>query len=120
MARVLVLDDEPTISMMLQDWLTDLSCETVGPAYSVEGALALIETACPDAAILDLCVRDEKSYPVATSLRARQVPFAFATGYGDEVLVDAFKDEIIVSKPFDFAEIKDVLAKLLGHDGQTS
>jgi CheY-like chemotaxis protein len=114
MARVLVLEDEPTISMMLQDWLTELNCETVGPAYCVKDALAFIDTACPDAAILDLLVRDETSYAVASSLRARRVPFAFATGYGDQGVVDAFKHEIIVSKPFDFADIKDVLAKLLG------
>jgi CheY-like chemotaxis protein len=120
MARILVLDDEPTISMMLQDWLTELNCETVGPAYSVEGALTLIETACPDAAILDLSVRDETSYAVATSLRARRVPFAFATGHGGQGVVDAFKHEIILSKPFDFADIKDVLVKLLGHGSQTS
>jgi len=120
MARVLVLDDEAAISMMLQDWLTELNCETVGPAYCVKDALTLIDTACPDAAILDLCVRNETSYAVATSLRARRVPFAFATGYGDSSIAAAFQDEIIVSKPFDFAKIKEVLAKLLRQGSQTS
>jgi CheY-like chemotaxis protein len=115
MARVLVLEDEPMISMMLQDWLTELNFETVGPAYCVKDALAFIETTCPDAAILDLFVGGDTSYAVAKALRARRLPFAFATGYGDKGgIVAAFQDEIIVTKPFDFADIKGVLAKLLG------
>jgi CheY-like chemotaxis protein len=112
MARILVLDDEPLISMMLQEWLTELCCETVGPAHSVQRALVLIESECPDAAILDLCVRDETSYPVAAALRARGIPFVFATGYRDKDLDAAFKNEIVVSKPFEFIAIKDVIAKL--------
>ena len=113
-SRVLVLDDEPLISMMLQDWLHELAYETVGPANSVQSALVLIESMPPDAAILDLCLGNERSYAVATTLRARGIPFAFATGYGDNSMVGAFTDEMIVSKPFDFEAIKDVLARLLG------
>jgi CheY-like chemotaxis protein len=114
MPRILVLDDEPLISMMLQDWLSELACETIGPAGSVQGALVLIEDTPPDAAILDLSLGDERSYAVATALRARRIPFAFATGYGDKSVIAAFKDEMILSKPFDFNAIKNVLATLLG------
>ena len=113
MARILVCDDEPLISMMLQDWLTELGCETVGPASSVQAALTLIENAPPDAAILDLSLGDEKSYSVAMDLRARRIPFAFATGYADKGVDAAFKEELVVSKPFDFEAIKALVGKLL-------
>jgi hypothetical protein len=99
--------------MMLQEWLVELNHETVGPAYSLDGALSLIQNACPDAALLDLAVRDQSSYPVAAVLQARGVRFAFATGLGDQSRLDAaFKDTPVVSKPFDFMAIKNVLAKL--------
>jgi CheY-like chemotaxis protein len=80
MTRILVLDDEPLISLMLQDWLVKLGCETVGPASSMTDALNLISHGALDAAILDLSLSDGDSYPVAAALRDRHIPFAFATG----------------------------------------
>jgi CheY-like chemotaxis protein len=113
MPRILVCDDEPLISMMLQEWLTELDCETVGPASSVQTALTLIENTPPDAAILDLSLGGEDSYSVAMDLRSRRIPFAFATGYADKALDTAFKGELVVAKPFDFEAIKSLLGKLL-------
>jgi CheY-like chemotaxis protein len=113
MPRILVCDDEPLISMLLQDWLSELACETVGPATSVEDALALIATAPPDAAILDLSLGREKSYSVAADLRARGIPFAFATGYVEQGLDSGFRDELVVFKPFDYEAIKALIGKLL-------
>jgi CheY-like chemotaxis protein len=113
MPRIVVLDDEPLISMVLQDWLTELACETVGPANSVRTALRLIASAPPDAAILDLFLGDEKSYAVAAELRARRIPFAFTTGYAHENMDATFKEELVVSKPFDFEAIKSLVTRLL-------
>ena len=113
MPRILVCDDEPLISMLLQDWLSELACETVGPATSVQDALALIATAPPDAAILDLSLGRENSYSVAADLRARGIPFAFATGFAEQGLDSGFRDELVVFKPFDYEAIKALVGKLL-------
>jgi len=119
MLRVLVLDDEPLISMMLQDWLTELAYDTVGPANSTKNALSLVESNVPDAAILDLSLGNEKSYAVAAVLRTRNIPFAFTTGYGEKSVDASFADELIVSKPFDFETIKALLARLLSEQARS-
>ena len=113
MPRILVLDDEPLISMMVQDWLTELAYETVGPANSVTGALGLIDSTPLDAAILDLSLGKEDCYPVAEALRARGIPFVLVTGYGHVNVADCFQDAPILSKPIDFQAIKDAMCKLL-------
>jgi len=113
MTRILVLDDELLIGLMVQDWLRELACETVGPANSAQQALLLIDKTPPDAAILDLMLGNETSYRVAAVLRSRRIPFAFATGYGDKGLDSSFKNEMIIAKPFDFEAIKAALAGLL-------
>ena len=113
MPRILVLDDEPLIAMMMEEWLAELGCETVGPASSVPSALGLIEGTAIDGAILDVSLGNEESYSVADALRERGVPFAFATGREANGVAVRFKDVLILLKPFDFAEVKVVIAKLL-------
>ncbi len=113
MARILVLEDEALIAMVLEDWLAELSHETVGPVSSVTAALASIESAPPDAAILDVTLRDGDSYAVAAALRARAIPFAFATGRGAESIDPRFADAPILGKPFEPDAVRRVLAALL-------
>jgi CheY-like chemotaxis protein len=114
MARILVLDDEPLISMMVQAWLTELGCETVGPAGSVRSALGLIErTDDLDGAILDVSLGKEDCYCVAEVLHERGIPFAFATGHGVNGVAARFNNALVLPKPFDFEAVKDVMNKLL-------
>ncbi len=113
MPRILVLDDEPLISMLMEEWLTELGCETVGPASSVPSALGLIDGTSIDGAILDVSLGNEESYSVADALRERGVPFAFATGHGANGVAVRFQDALFVRKPFDFEEVRAVIAKLL-------
>ena len=80
--RILVIEDEMMVAMLLKDILVDLGCTVLGPAARVEQALAMIEAAgALDAAVLDINLNGQKSYPVADALAARGVPFIFATGY---------------------------------------
>ena len=113
MPRVLVVDDEHLVSMMLADWLAELGCETLGPANTVAAALRLIDQAPVDAAILDVSLGNEQSYPVANELRRRRIPFAFATGHGAEVLAVPFKDAPLLSKPFEFRPFEAVVRTLV-------
>ena len=112
MPRILVVDDEPLIAMMVEEWLSELACETVGPAHSVSRALELIGSGQLDAAILDVSLGSEESYPIADALRARQIPFALATGHSARDIENRFNDVPILTKPFDFDVMKTVINKL--------
>jgi CheY-like chemotaxis protein len=109
--RILLVEDEILVSMMLEDMLVDLGCEVVGPAASYNRALALAESAPCDAAILDLNLEGRESYPVADVLRRRGIPVIFSTGY------DAVRPEYggcpCLRKPFQQPQLITVLADLL-------
>jgi CheY-like chemotaxis protein len=113
MPRVLILEDEPLIAMMVQDWLDELGCETVGPAGSASDALALMGGVELDGAILDVSLGGHDSFAVAAALRERAVPFAFATGHGADRIDAQFKDVPTLLKPYDFEKVRQVLATLL-------
>jgi CheY-like chemotaxis protein len=114
MPRILVVDDEPLVSMLVENWLVELGCEVVGPARSVQQGLDMAGSAELDGAILDVNLGGYNSYLVAEALKQRGVPFAFTTGDGSIDAESGFSDPILLSKPFDFEEVKTVLGKLLG------
>ncbi len=100
--------------MMLEEWLTELGCETVGPAYSLSAALELLEHETPDGAILDVSLgNNENSYPVAKVILERGIPFALATGHDAGNLDARYMPELVLSKPFDYASVKAVVMKLI-------
>ncbi len=111
--RVLVVEDEVMVSWMLEDMLTDSGYEIVGPAASVNQALAMVEAEAIDLAILDINLNGERSYPVADALIARGVPFAFSTGYNKEGMPVCYRDFPVLQKPLIMAELTLVLSKLL-------
>ncbi len=113
MSRVLVLDDEPLIAMMLEDWLTELGHETLGPARTIAAALEFVENGAPEAAILDLSINGEASYAVAEKLAARGIPFAFATGHGAARLQAPYNTAPVLGKPFDFDAVNALVARLV-------
>jgi CheY-like chemotaxis protein len=115
--RILVVDDEPLVSMLVEDWLVELGCEVVGPARSVEQGLDIAGSAQLDGAILDVNLGGNNSFAVAEALKQRGVPFAFTTGDGSIDEEAGFGDPILLSKPFDFEGVKTVLDKLLGAAG---
>ena len=85
--RVLVVEDEALVAMLVEDGLLDLGAKVVGPAATVDEALRLIEGVAHDgglsAAVLDIDLAGEPVRPVADRLAALGVPFLFATGYGE-------------------------------------
>jgi CheY-like chemotaxis protein len=109
--RVLVVEDEAAISLLLEDMLLDFGCEVVGPAARLAAALEAVERETLDLAILDVNVAGEPIYPVAEALMLRQVPFVFSTGYGSAGIKDAFRDRPVLQKPFAQQDLKQ---KLLG------
>ncbi|HEU4906824.1 MAG TPA: response regulator [Solirubrobacterales bacterium] len=81
--RVLVIEDDMLIAMEFESLLQRQGCAVVGPASTVDRALALLDHDQPDAALLDLNLNGESASAVAVALRTRGVPFVLVTGYGE-------------------------------------
>ncbi|MCD6033355.1 MAG: histidine kinase [Thermomicrobiales bacterium] len=101
------------VAWTLEDMLADLGCEVVGPAARVDQALAMIEAVAVDAAVLDVNLNGERSYPVADALAARGVPFVFSTGYNKNSLHAGYLGFPMLQKPFERSQLGDALARLL-------
>ena len=87
--RVLVVEDELMIRMLLQDMLADLGHTLAGEAGRIEEALALAKEAAFDVAILDVNLNGQPISPVVEILIDRGLPFVFATGYGQRGVPEA-------------------------------
>ena len=112
--RVLIVEDEMLVAMNIEDMLLDLGHEVAGLASRLGAALALAEEAEFDAAMLDVNLAGENSFPVAERLAARGIPFLFATGYGVQGIEERFRDRPILQKPFRAAELAQALEALPG------
>ena len=84
--------------------------EGQGPVSEIQEALSFVEKVNDiDAAILDVDLHGQKSYPVAQALAARQIRFVFATGYGEEAIDRAYRSYPRLQKPFDERALVNVL-----------
>jgi len=111
--RILVVEDEAIIAMMVEEMLIDLGAFVVGPAPSIAVARNLIETASIDAAVLDVNIRSDRIDPIAELLRSRRIPFVFATGYG-AAASSAKRDELVLEKPYTADRLLGALTLALG------
>lgn len=112
MARILAVEDEPLIAMMLADWLVELGHDCLGPACSVTEALTLIEEAKPDAIILDVNLRGERCDRVIEVLLRQTIPFALATGADAGSAMALCASSPNLTKPYDFEALRRVVATL--------
>jgi DNA-binding NtrC family response regulator len=112
--RLLVADDDPLLSMLVEDWLRESGCEAAGPAASVADALDLIEREGDrlDGALIDVQLADGESYPVADALALRGIPFAFVTGHGVGGLAPAYRQALTLNKPFSVQELQTMIERL--------
>lgn len=113
--RVLVVEDESLVAMLLETILEDMECVPIGPVSNIdEGEAMARDTAGLDAALLDVNVAGRQVFPVAEVLKARGVPFVFSTGYGEGGLPEEWRGAVTVQKPFTEAAIRDALMKAMG------
>jgi CheY-like chemotaxis protein len=110
--RILIVEDEPIVAMMLEDLLEDLGAVTVGPASTVGEASSLIDGQMLNGAILDINLGAERSHAIAVRLRNLGVPFIFATGYGSSA-AGAFAGTEVVEKPYRRDHIAAALARAI-------
>ena len=111
--RILVVEDEMTIALMIEDMLIDLGHQVVAMAMRLPQALEFAKTADIDFAVLDVNLDGRMSFPVADTLIGRGVPFMFVTGYGAAGVDPKYRHHgIIVQKPFDLADLKSAIGRL--------
>lgn len=113
MLRILVVEDEFLVALDVEAMLAALGCEVIGPAATVDQAIALIASERVDGALLDINVAGNPVFPVADRLAVRGIPFAFATGYDAEsVLPDHFADRPVLRKPYDEEHLADLVHRM--------
>ena len=117
--RVLVVEDEMLIAILIEEYLTAMGCEIVGPVGKLETALQVAKDDNFDIAILDVTIRGGKVYPVAEELLVRGVPFILASGYGDWALPPSLRDHRRLTKPFTAAELEEQVRLLFGEAVQS-
>jgi CheY-like chemotaxis protein len=111
--RVLIVEDELMIRMLLEDMLSELGYTIAAQAARVDEALQAASTAEFDLAILDVNLDGEPISPVADALAARGTPFIFATGYGERGLPEPYRDRPTLKKPFQMDSLERVLQSTL-------
>ena len=108
---ILLAEDEMMLAMMLEDRL-NASGYRVIKAARLAKCLELAESASIDLAILDINLAGEVSFPVALVLRRRGIPFVFSSGYDDQDLPEAWRNEKVLQKPYDTRQLAATLTAL--------
>jgi DNA-binding response OmpR family regulator len=117
--RVLVVEDEMTIALSIEDMLIEMGHEVIDLAMRLPQGLALAKAADFDIAILDVNLDGRMSFPIADVLNDRGVPYLFVTGYGSAGIDSAYRDgTIVIKKPFDLADLRTGIDRLLSSTGR--
>jgi CheY-like chemotaxis protein len=114
--RILIVEDELLVAMLVEEMLQDLGCEIVGPASTLEEAITTIRQSRLDGALLDTNLNGKNSSPAASELAGRGLPFLLVTGYGgrdDDAPV--LRAAPRLSKPFDFNELSRRMVEVFVH-----
>ncbi len=116
--RVLVVEDESMVTMLLQDFLEDLGCEVAGVASRLKEALEKIDSVAFDVAILDVNLNGQQTLAVAQALLARGCAMVFATGYAATSVPPEFRTVPILQKPFQQQDLEQALRAALAGAGR--
>ena len=116
--RVLVVEDEMTVAMLIEDMVSELAYEVAGVVPRLEDAMRLLDSETFDLAMLDVHLNGKTVFPFATALEERDIPFLFATAYGPRGIPREFQDRLVLQKPFGPVELRRALMELsAGRDG---
>ena len=109
--RVLVVEDEALVAMMMVGFVEELGFTPCGPFASVNEAAAAVRNGRCDGALLDVNLGGELVYPVADLLSARGVPFVFVTGYNSELVDKRFTNIPILQKPVQIVDLEQAFVE---------
>jgi len=110
--RVLIVEDESLMALLLEHLLQELGYEVVGICASIHDALSFIDKEFFDLAILDINLRGIESYEVADKLDDHRVPFIFSTGYDVVKLLKPYREYPTLQKPYEMQSLKSELENL--------
>ncbi|HEY8352751.1 MAG TPA: response regulator [Sphingomonadales bacterium] len=111
--RVLIVEDETLVALLMEDILSDLDCKVVGTVARVSQALELLKNMEVDVAILDVNVGGQEVYPVASALSEAGTPFIFATGYGEAGIAEPWSNRPLLHKPFHNEDLVNAVISVL-------
>lgn len=115
---VLVAEDELLIAMDVMDELDLAGFQTIGPFADIKRALDYCQRKLPDCAVLDVCLRDGESYPLADWLAAQQVPVVFHSAHASERELSArYPLARFCPKPASKSALAEVVAQLCAARG---
>jgi len=104
--RVLIVEDEILIALDIEETLQAFGCDVLGPVATLKQALRIVTLETFDAAVLDVTIRDELSFPVAEKLLERGIPFVLASGYGQWALPEPMRAHPRLTKPYTTKELE--------------
>jgi CheY-like chemotaxis protein len=113
--RILLVEDEALIALMLEDMVESMGCAVTGLAPRIDLGVALADTGQFDVAILDVNVAGQNVEPVADRLSARGVPFIFATGYGEAGVPLRYRGRPVLAKPFHAEQLEAAIQQALAN-----
>ena len=111
--RVLVVEDEFAVLLLVEDMLLELGCKIAGTASRVEEAVGLARTLDFDIAVLDVNLNGHPVSPIAEIVAERGVPIVFSTGYGRSGLEPRWRDRPVVQKPYRVEELHAALQEAI-------
>jgi len=112
--RVLLVEDESLIVMLIEDALADFGCEIVGVASRFDDAISKARSLAFDLAILDVNLAGARTFPIAEIIRARGIPFVFSTGYGATSIPESLNSAPVLQKPFAADDLASAISIALG------
>jgi PAS domain S-box-containing protein len=110
--RVLLVEDEMLVGMMMRDLLVSAGLDVIGPISSVSEAMTAAANVAVDAGVLDVNMGTEFIYPLADALQKKGIPFVFVTGYPAESIDSRFRGCSVLQKPIDVASLKSCMSSL--------
>ena len=108
-SKVLVVEDDGLVCLLLEDLLAEFGCDVVGPASTAENAELIAADQPVDFALLDVNLGYHTSYATAEILRGRHIPFAFLTGHGSERIREDMRGAPVLPKPIDVDQLEQLL-----------
>jgi DNA-binding response OmpR family regulator len=98
--NILIVEDEPLIAMMLEDFLESLGHSIAATCDSLDAAMVEVDKGGFDLAILDVNLKGQNVWPVATRLREQGVPFVIASGGHVDPPPAEFAAVPLIEKPY--------------------
>ncbi|MGC2083733.1 MAG: response regulator [Bradyrhizobium sp.] len=112
--RVLVVEDEGAVALLIENMLEELGCHVTASVATLAKAQSAARADSFDFALLDINLDGELVFPVAEILKSRQLPFMFSTGYGRMGVPEAFRECDVLNKPFTIDELSTKLQSMFG------